>query len=66
MLSSVTKTAREYRAHAANAHALATAAANDGEKNLYLDFERYWLDRALDYEWAEWFEGSSRLPQLGQ
>jgi hypothetical protein len=26
-------------------------------KEVYLDFERYWLDRALDYEWAEWFGG---------
>jgi hypothetical protein len=57
MLISLTKTAREYRAHAAQAHALATPAANASEKKLYLDFERYWLDRALDYEWAEWFGG---------
>jgi hypothetical protein len=26
-------------------------------KKQYLDFERYWLDRALDYESAEWLGG---------
>ena len=54
---SVTKTAQEYRVHAANAHALATAAADASARKLYLDFERYWLDCALDYAWAEWFGG---------
>ena len=55
MLTSPTETARQYRAHAANAHVLANATANASEKELYLEFERYWLDRALDYESAEWF-----------
>ena len=50
MLTSLTKTAREYRAHAANAHVLANATANTSAKKLYLDFEQYWLDRAKDYE----------------
>lgn len=54
MLTSVTKTAQEYRAHAANAHALAKATAEPGTKKLYVDFERYWLHRALEYELAEW------------
>jgi hypothetical protein len=66
MLSSVTNTAREYRVHAANGHALATTAANASERKLYLDFERYWLDRALDYEWADGSAGSRKLPPLGQ
>ena len=59
MLTSLTETAREYRAHAANARVLANATANASEKELYFDFERYWLDRALDYESAEWFGGKS-------
>jgi hypothetical protein len=52
MLSSLTKIAREHRAHAANAHALANATANASAKKLYLDFERYWLDCAKDFEAA--------------
>ena len=52
MLTSLTKTAREYRAHAANAHVLANATANASVKKLYLDFEQDWLDRAKDYETA--------------
>jgi hypothetical protein len=54
MLTSLSKTAREYRAHAEAARALADGTADASIKKHYLDFERYWLDRALDYESAEW------------
>ena len=57
MLTFLSKTAREYRAHAASARALADATTNASTKKHYLDFERYWLDRALDYETAELFGG---------
>ena len=57
MLTSLSKTARQYRAHAANARALADAATDPHAKKQYLDFEQYWLDRALDYEWAELLGG---------
>ena len=49
--------AREYRAHAAKAQALADATADQHTKRHYLDFAQYWLDRALDYEAAERFFG---------
>ena len=52
MLTSLDKTAREYRAHEVHARALADAATDSGTKRHYLDVERYWLDRALDYEEA--------------
>ena len=55
MLTSLTKAAREYRAHAANAWTLADAATDPGTKRHYLDVARHWLDRALDYEAAELF-----------
>jgi hypothetical protein len=57
MLTSLSKIACEYRAHAANARALADATIEPRAKKQYLDFERYWLDRALDYESAEWLGG---------
>jgi hypothetical protein len=57
ILTSLSKTAREYRAQAAKARVLADATTNPHAKKQFLDFERYWLDRALDYETAEWFAG---------
>jgi hypothetical protein len=51
------KKAREYRAHAATARALADATTDPETKKQYLDFERYWVDRALDYEFAEMLGG---------
>jgi hypothetical protein len=59
MLTSLSKTAREYRVHAANARALADATADPSTKKHYLEYERYWLDRALDYETAGWFGSKS-------
>jgi len=53
MSNYLSKTAREYRAYAATARALANAATDPHAKRTYLDFSRYWLDRALDYETAE-------------
>ena len=57
MLNSLSQKAREYRAHAAKAQALADATADQHTKRHYLDFAQYWLDRALDYEAAERFFG---------
>jgi hypothetical protein len=57
MLTSPSATAREYRVHATTARALADAAADPSAKELYLDFERYWLESALDYASAELFGG---------
>ena len=54
MLTSLSKTAREYRAHAATVRGLADAATDPHAKRHYLDIARHWLDRALDYEAAEW------------
>lgn len=54
MLRALSETAREYRAHAATARALADAAADEHTKRHYLDFASHWFDRALDYEAAEW------------
>ena len=52
-LTSPSETAREYRVQATTARTLADAATDPSVKKLYLDFERYWLDRALDYASAE-------------
>jgi len=52
-LTSPSETAREYRVHATTARTLADAATDPSAKRLYLDFERYWLDSALDYDSAE-------------
>jgi hypothetical protein len=54
MLNSLSQTAREYRVYATAAHALADVATDLSSKKLYLDMERYWLDRALAYDSAEW------------
>ena len=54
-LTSPSETAREYRVHATTARTLADAATDPSAKKLYLEFERYWLDRALDYDCAECF-----------
>jgi hypothetical protein len=54
MLTSLFKIAQEYRLHAAAARVLADGTADASTKKHYLDFERYWLDRAQDYESAEW------------
>jgi hypothetical protein len=59
MLNSLSETAREYRTRAANARALADTTADPHAKRQYLDFARYWLDRALDYESAEWLFGKT-------
>ena len=59
MLSFLSETAREYRAHAALARAYADATHNPSIKKTYLDIERYWLDRARNYDWAECFRKSS-------
>jgi hypothetical protein len=53
VLRHLRETALEYRKHAASAQALAEAAADQQAKRHYLDFARYWLDRALDYESAQ-------------
>jgi hypothetical protein len=57
MLRHLAETAREYRARAASARALADATADEHAKRQYLDFARYWLDRALNYELAELLSG---------
>ena len=57
MLTSLSKTAREYRAHAARVRALADAATDDSAKRQYLDIAQRWHDRALDYESAELVDG---------
>lgn len=55
MLHSLSKTAWEYRARAAAARAFADAATDPNAKRHYREIEWHWLDRALDYEPAEWF-----------
>jgi hypothetical protein len=36
---------------------LADETTDPNAKKHYLNIERHWLDRALDYESAEWFGG---------
>jgi len=57
MLRHLRETALEYRRRAASARTLADATADPHTKRCYLDFARHWLDRALDYESAEWVSG---------
>jgi hypothetical protein len=63
-LTSLSNMAREYRVHATTAWALADAATDSSAKKLYLDFERYWLGRALDYDSAELVLGRARRRAL--